>query len=193
MKYFRLFLPLFAMIILVACGSEFKPDTLSKKDIGIVKIDDSNASVYHGMKQAEAEKILGQGKGDLKSIIKYDYGVSVIYRELDGNATVAAIYLDKDAEKVYKTARGIKIGDTKSDVHKAYGEKYPIPTNQINRDISYVYDLTNKMFMGQVSIETEVKDKNELYDQIGVDFIFNDDGFVDRVMLYDRYAGMYFN
>lgn len=189
MKCFRLFLPLFALILLVACGSDFKPDTLSKKDIGIVKIDDSNASVYHGMTRAEAEKILGEGKGS--PLVAYNNGVSILYRKEGNNESVAFIALD--AEKVYKTARGIKIGDTKSDVHKAYGEKYPIPTNQINRDISYVYDLTNKMFMGQVSIETEVKNKNELYDQIGVDFIFNDDGFVDRVMLYDRYAGMYIN
>lgn len=191
MKYFRLFLPLFAMIILVACGSEFKPDTLSKKDIGIVKIDDSNASVYHGMTRAEAEKILGEGKGS--PLVAYDNGVSILYRKEGNNESIAFIALDKDADKVYQTARGIKIGALKSDVLKSYGEKYPIATHKVDRDISYVFDLNGKKFLDKDTIFEKVKDEKELHEHIGADFLFNDDGYVERIALYDRYAAMNFN
>lgn len=191
MKCFRYFLPILVLALLVACGSEFKPDTMSKKDIGIVKIDDSNASVNHGMTRAEAEKIIGEGKGS--PLVAYNNGVSILYRKEGNNEAVAFIALDKDADKVYQTARGIKVGALKSDVLKSYGEKYPMPTHKVDRDISYVFDLTGKKFLDQTTIFEKVKDEKELYEHIGVDFLFNDDGFVERIALYDRHAAMYFN
>ncbi|TCZ74631.1 hypothetical protein E0485_19400 [Paenibacillus albiflavus] len=180
-------------VLLSGCGEgKFKPDTMSKDDIAIMKIDDKNAKIYYGMKRSEAEKILGNGNKDI--LIKYDFGVEIMYRvnKENNEETVALISLDEGSKKIYSTIRGIKVGDLKSDVIKSYGEKYPVPTMKIDRDIAYYYDLKLKKFMGQESLANPLSNKDDLYEQIGTDFIFNDNGYVDRIMLYDRHMAIFF-
>lgn len=191
-RYLRLLI-MILVVLLIGCSSgNFKPDTLSKNDLSIVKLDDKKSMVSYGMKRADAEKILGTGKKDELGRYEYDFGVSIGYRvdKDSGDETVAFIMLEEESSNVYSTIRGSKIGDLKSEVMKLYGEKYPMPTYRVDRDISYVYDLKNKRFLGQVTISERVK-ADELMEHIGADFIFNDDGYVNKIMLYDRHMAMY--
>lgn len=182
----------FSMLLSGCGGGKFKPDTMSMDDIGIMKIDDKNSKVYHGMTRSEAEKILGTGSK--KSFyIGYDFGVGIMYRmdQENNEETVAWISLNEDSEKVYSTIRGAKVGDLKSDVMKLYGEKYSMPGVSIDTDIAYYYDLKTNKFMGQESLSNRIKEDS--YEQIGINFIFNDDELIKRIMLFDMHMAIYFH
>lgn len=180
-------------MLLSGCGGgKFKPDTMSMDDIGIMKIDDKNAKVYHGMTRSEAEKILGTGSKE-SFYIGYDFGVGIMYRmdQENNEETVAWISLNEDSGKVYSTIRGAKVGDLKGDVMKLHGEKYSIPILKVDRDIGYYYDLKTNKFMEQGSLSN--RNKEDSYQQIGTDFVFNDDELVERIMLFDMHMAIYFH
>ncbi|MBE9913289.1 hypothetical protein G8C92_04435 [Paenibacillus donghaensis] len=162
-----------------------KPDTLSKEDLCIVKDDDSKSKVCFGMSRADAEKVLGTGVKEMYD--KYDYGVSVIYR--DGK-TVSVIILDADSKNVYSTIRGLKSGDSKETVLKLYGDKYPIMRETEPHTVDYVYDLKNKKFIGEVSFKNI--DRNSYKDHLFFSAEYKDDQ-VKRIYISDLQGVMMLN
>lgn len=192
-RVFQYMLSIVILALLMGCSSEFKPDTLSMNDIAIIKVD-GNKKVFHGMERSQAENILGRGiEGDFKQI-NYDFGVSIRYRvEESKKETVAMILLDEKSKGVYKTGRGAAIGDSREDLLELYGDKYPVPTLNVETDFSYVYDLESKVFLGEVSLKNspDPNKSDELRNQIGVDLLFGKENNLNRVFLYDRKMAMY--
>lgn len=178
-RVFQYMLSIVMLALLMGCSSEFKPDTLSENDLCIVKEDDSKSKVCFGMERSEAEEILGQATKNI--MMRYDYGVSVVYRE----DTVAYITLDEKSKDIYKTVRGVQVGDDKENVLKLYGEKYPIMRTTSPETVDYVYDNVKGNFVGEQSWEET--DPSAFKDQLFVS-TYIVDGKVSKIFLADREA-----
>jgi len=180
-------------ILLSGCGGgKFKPDTMSMNDIGIMKIDDENSKVYHGMIRSDAEKILGNGSKE-SFFVTYDFGIQILYRfnQENNEETVALIVMSRNSKKKYSTLRGAKIGDLKNDVIQLYGENHFIPGIDRERDFTYYYDLKTDKFLGRQFLSNNSSNREELYQQIGAEFLVNDDGYIGKILLYDIHAMRY--
>lgn len=66
-----------------------------------------------------------------------------------------------------------------------------MPGVSIDTDIAYYYDLKTNKFMGQESLSNRIKEDS--YEQIGINFIFNDDELIKRIMLFDMHMAIYFH
>lgn len=123
----------------------------------------------------------------MSKIDVYEHGVSVVYRVNTDNEeeTIALIGLNDESKNVYRTVRGAQVGDQKSDILTMYGEKYPTSTNDMS--YTYMYDLKNKKFMNT----SASGEKEDAYEQIGADFLFNEEGYVERIWLFDMHMGVY--
>lgn len=174
------------LLFLTGCSGDagFKPDTLSESDLCIMKMDNKQ-KVCYGMEREEAEKVLGQGEKS-SFFYKYDHGVDIIYRE---GKTVALIRLSEGSEANYSTVRGSKVGDLKQNVFTLYGKKYAIDRETEPHSIDYVYDVSNKKFLGEISFKN--KDFKTLQDHYFVSTGYNDDGYIVYVYLSDIQAIMY--
>ncbi|WP_339271465.1 hypothetical protein NYE54_08260 [Paenibacillus sp. FSL K6-1330] len=188
MRFKGLFIVVLLLLMAGCSGSNggLKTNTLSKDDLCIVKDDDSKSKVCFGMSQTDAEKILGTGAKDI--MYKYDYGVSVVYRN---DKTVSMIVLDTESKNVYSTVRGMKNGDLKENVLKLYGDTYPIVRETEPHSIDYVYDIKNKKFIGEVSFGNIDSKSNK--DHLFLSAVYDENGIVDRIYLSDVEAIRTFN
>lgn len=152
----------------------------SKDDMCIMKTD-TKAKVCYGMAKVDVEKVLGKGKPGVGTI-DYVNGAGIFYR----NDKVAYIRLSDESINVFSAASGIKVGDTKKDVLKQYGEKNAI-TNQQPEFIvvDYVYDSKEKKFVNAEEYEN-IKD-DSLKEHYVVSIKFEDD-VVEQLFIGDLQA-----
>lgn len=174
------------LLFLTGCSGNagFKPDTLSESDLCIMRMDNKQ-KVCYGMEREEAEKVLGQGEKS-SFFYQYDHGVDIVYRD---KKTVALIRLTEGSEKIYRTVRGSKVGDLKQNVFTLYGKKYAIDRETQPHSIDYVYDVSNKKFLGEISFNKI--DFKTLQDHYFVSAGYNDLGSIVYVYLSDLQAIMY--
>ncbi|RXZ84627.1 hypothetical protein EBB07_01005 [Paenibacillaceae bacterium] len=173
--------------VLIGCGgaSSFKPDTFSDKDMCIVKVDNEKAKVCYGMSRSEVEKILGNGReGNLHIYTEYDVGVNLMYRD----DIARGVMLNEESEGIYKTARGVKVGQTKDDVKSLHGSKYAIDLAE--NSMEYYYDNKDNKFLGVVSLEDKTP---ESLVNTSVLTVWVEDGKIARVWLADRKMLVQFN
>jgi len=177
----RLAALLLLFTVLVGCrGGDFKPDSFSASDMCIVGVH-SNEKICYGDTRVKAEKILGSGSKDLFGYT-YDFGVTLMLRD----DIVVGLSLDEGARDVYQTARGAKIGMSKSEIKKLYSNKYAIDVEEHNLD--YFYDMKNKKFLGKGTVEG-IKASDVSVNTFLLSSLFNDDGYASRIMLLDhKYA-----
>lgn len=182
-----LYVSLIVLFIVTGCGNEseakFKPDTFSEKDLCIVKIDDESEKVCYGDLRSDVEKILKNGKTILP-FVHYDFGVSVAYRE----DMVASIGLREESMSVYQTARGIRIGASKDEIKKQYGEKHAFEASKNNLD--YFYNSETKSFLADESS----LDAPQSQDEMAKTYMFSamfENGSSRSIMLLDRKMAHY--
>ncbi|WP_223066420.1 hypothetical protein [Paenibacillus caui] len=181
MKKYMLYLTFIVTIILSACSNiDFKPDTFSQDDMGIVQIDSGNKVIY-GMSRTEAEDILGTGDKSALGMIDYKSGVSVFYRD----DSVAGIALREHSNGHYKTTRGAEIKMLKGKIKKMYGEKHAIDQTPLNLD--YAYDSKEGKFLNKISPKSEDDAKSTYV----ISAIFNSDGYAERIMILDSEFAIY--
>jgi outer membrane protein assembly factor BamE (lipoprotein component of BamABCDE complex) len=161
-------------LILAACSSG--KNALSREDLCIAKVGNTETKVCYGMERAAVEKILGAGKTN-GGIIEYDSGVSLLYRD----DKAAGISLSRGSEKRFQTVRGVEVGMEKSDIKKIYGSK-TIIDGKMNLD--YMYNSLEQKFITEAEkappSEQTLKETNSFSVQ------FDENGFAERIMLLDR-------
>lgn len=130
-------------VLLVGCGSGAK-DGISVDDLAIVKVDDESQVVKYGMSREEVESVLGQPEEKYSS--KYPYGIDVKYRE----DKIVLLRLTEESEGSFKIFNGAKIGMTKDDVIKLYGEDN---VQKSSESLSVYYDTEQKKYLDEKMIE----------------------------------------
>lgn len=178
---FRLSVLLMAisLIVLSACsspGSKLEPDTFSKNDLGIIKVDDPEFKLSYGMNRDDVEKLLGVPKEDenkIKHQSSYDFGIRIMYRD----DTVAGIVLEDSSMGIYQTVRGIGVGSTSDQIKEAYGSKYALD------DQSYIFDSKNERFIE--SIPTSGEDPKDLEQIYAMTPTLTDGDIISRIHLLD--------
>lgn len=127
-------------IALTGCNSS---GGITKKDLGIVKVDNKDDLVQYGMSRSDSEKVLGKGEAKGKNGVSYENGITVIYR----NEKVVAIRLGEGSEGVYTTTNGAKIGMLEDQIKEIYGE---IAVESSPKGyLSYYYDTGDKTFLNR--------------------------------------------
>ncbi|MEK3904081.1 hypothetical protein [Paenibacillus sp. FSL R7-0179] len=163
------------LFILTACADS--KDGLTTKDLAVQKVNDSKAIVGYGMSRAEGEEVLGEG--DDKSIansVMYSSGVRVMYRE----DKVAGITLSEESKDTYETTGGFKIGMSKDDFKKIYGDQYLM---DMERNLDYAYDSINKRYLHDKEWAAKAEDDSKIYVISG---LFNGKGVADGIALVDK-------
>jgi outer membrane protein assembly factor BamE (lipoprotein component of BamABCDE complex) len=161
-------------LILAACSSG--KNALTREDLCIAKVGNTETKVCYGMERAAVEKILGAGKTE-GPITSYNDGVSLMYR----NNKAAGIALSRGSEKKYTTVRGLEIGMQKNDVKKLYGSKAFVD-KKLNLD--YAYDTSKKQFIS--SMEKVLPSEKTLEESNSLFVTFDENGYAESVMLVDR-------
>jgi hypothetical protein len=165
------------IIALGGCSSSEKDEKkLTVEDLGIVSKADGR-KVYYGMKQADAEAVLGQGKERRKGEFEYGFGVYAFYR--DGK--VAALRLEEEAKDHYKTALNAEIGMHKDQFESIYGDVHmpTIPDSQL----SYVFDMKKRVLLEENKPKNDKEAKNLL-----IFSALEYDGTVDTIVIIDSYS-----
>lgn len=166
------------ILALGGCSSSEKKDEkkFTVEDLGIVSKADGR-KVYYGMKQADAEAVLGQGKERRKGEFEYALGVYAFYR--DGK--VAAIRLEEEAKNHYKTALDAEIGMHKDQFESIYGDVHmpTIPDSQL----TYVFDMKKQVLLKENKPKNDKEAKNLL-----IFSALEYDGIVDTIVIIDSYS-----
>ncbi|WP_019638365.1 hypothetical protein [Paenibacillus fonticola] len=183
MKYkFPLLLAALFIFLLGGCTGKSENDSVTLKDMTITKEGDKKTKVHYGMDRSDAEKILGSGEEIMKFMIKYDPGVTIMYR----NDKVAGIVLDVNSSDIFRAHR-LQIGMHRDKVKEIYGEVYIIDTAEY---IDYAYDTNSKKF---IDSEPDVKlTQEEMEDVYVISVIFDEEGLVNRILLLDQKMARYF-
>ncbi|WP_339273330.1 hypothetical protein MKY48_16350 [Paenibacillus sp. FSL W8-0187] len=168
---------LFTILILCGCSSGQDLVKIAKEDLGIVSIADGR-KVYYGMKRADVESVLGQGKEAERGVIKYDSGVELFYRDDE----VAAIIMEEEAKGIYKTAQNAEIGMSKDEIEQIYGTIHMPSKKEL--PLTYVYNMKKGVFLEEISHSTEEEAKNLLLIIASVD---KNSLRTDMFFIYDSY------
>ncbi|WP_157793992.1 hypothetical protein [Paenibacillus donghaensis] len=140
------------LLTITACNSgndvadQLEPDTFSKQDMAIYKVDNTKGRVSYGMSRKDAEKVLGTGDEATTNTYTYDSGVGVLYRD----DKVVAITLKRESQGVYRTARGAEIGMSTTRITELYGEKHAI--NGTGNYQEYHYDTETGQFLDEAAL-----------------------------------------
>lgn len=168
-------LVLLFLFVLTACANS--KDGVTTKHLAIQKVNDHKAIVEYGMSRAEAEEVLGKGEEkDIANSVMYSSGVRIMYRE----DTVAGISLGEESKDAYETVGGFKVGMSKDDFKKIYGEQY---LKDMERNLDYAYDSINKRYLQEKEWVAKAEDDTKIY---VISAMFNGKGAADGIVLVDK-------
>lgn len=157
-------------------GTEKEDEKFAQEDMGIIKTA-SGEKVHFGMKRADAEKVLGEGKDAGKGRWEYEPGILVFYR----NDTVAMITLEEKTQGQYQTTRGAEIGMRLEQIRNLYGENdIPDPSGA---NLNYIYDFNKGEFLDEYPSVTDEKTK----DTVVFSTMFDSNGQADALIMIDVY------
>ncbi|MDP5276150.1 hypothetical protein [Chengkuizengella axinellae] len=172
---------LLLLLTLIGCsGKEYsEPDTLSKEDLCIIKIEDSK-KVCYGMSKEDTEEILGAALVEDSFYNDYDFGVRVGYRE----DLVAFIFLNYQSKDIYQTSRGAQVGMSREDIKNLYGSKY---VNELDYELRYAFDSNNNIFLDYEMRNNNLESLNieDMEKTYITHFSFLDDDTIEFLSLLD--------
>lgn len=188
MKFGKILMALFlSAIVLTGCNSS---GGITKKELGVVKVDDKDAIVHYGMTRSDAEKLLGKEKNAGKVLVSYENGIDVAYRE----DNVVAIFLKKESEGFYTTTSGARIGMLEYEIKNIYGAKdiISLPSTYTSY---YNYSTETKKFLTQeelneLSGKLKPPESEKLY-ILNFNFSLDSPGKVEKIMLSDATFGYF--
>ncbi|OZB90355.1 hypothetical protein CJP46_34030 [Paenibacillus sp. XY044] len=166
------------IVALAGCSSSEKDEKkFTVEDLGIVSKADGR-KLYYGMKQADAEAILGQKKEQSgNGEIEYDFGVKASYR--DGK--LVYLRVGEEAKDHYKTALNAEIGMTKDQFESIYGNVH-MPTSP-DAPLTYVFNMKKRVFLEENAPKNDKAAKNLL-----LFHAMEYDGIVDTIAIIDSYS-----
>jgi len=133
------------LLSVTGCGSEeasFEPNVFSEKDMCAVKAENSKSRICYGASREEAEAVVGNaGEEVTPNHVSYDNGIRVFYRD----DQVAAIELLEGSAEQYQTARGAKVGMSREEMIKLYGDQYMDSPG--SGFLDYFYDSENEKLL----------------------------------------------
>ncbi|MGN7356461.1 hypothetical protein ACTHPF_03780 [Paenibacillus sp. SAF-054] len=165
------------IVALAGCSSEKDEKKYTVEDFGIVSKTDGR-KLYYGMKQADAEAILGKvkeqsGNGEME----YHFSVRASYR--DGK--LVYLRLGAEAKDHYKTALNAEIGMRKDQFESIYGDIH-MPTSP-DAPLTYVFDMTKRVLLSNNAPKSDKAAKNLL-----LFHAMEYDGIVDTIAIIDSYS-----
>ena len=184
------------LLILAGCGSNseagntnavnMEPDTFSKQDMAIYKIDNSKERVSYGMSRKAAEKVLGTGVEGITNSYTYESGVNVLYRE----DKAVAIRLQGGTQGEFRTARGAEAGMTKAEIKQLYGEKYALESSgRTMETMEYYYNAeTGQQLDEEAAKEAYSLSREELIATHLISTAYDAEGRATLIMLMDGLA-----
>lgn len=180
------------LLVLAGCSSgndaadKMEPDTFSKQDMAIYKVDNSKERVSYGMSRKDAEKVLGTGNEGIPNSYTYDSGVSVLYRD----DKAVGITLQGESQGAYRTARGAEVGMTKANITELYGEKYAI--DKVETNLDYYYDTEAEQFLDEAALQQKPVSDEALRARHLVSTAYDGDGNAMLILLLDAQAATTF-
>ncbi|MBJ9993497.1 hypothetical protein [Paenibacillus sp. S28] len=166
------------VLALGGCSSSEKEDEkkFTVEDLGIVSKADGR-KVYYGMKQADAEAVLGQGKQRANGVFEYGLGIEAAY----GEGKLVYLRVGEEAKDHYKTALNAEIGMTKDEFESIYGNVH-MPTSP-DAPLTYVFNMKKRMFLENNAPKNDKAAQNLL-----LFHAMEYDGIVDTIAIIDSYS-----
>lgn len=166
------------ILALGGCSSSEKEDEkkFTVEDLGIVSKADGR-KLYYGMKQADAEAVLGQGNQQGNGVFEYGLGIEASYR--DGK--LVYLRMGEEAKDHYKTALNAEIGMTKDEFESIYGNVH-MPTSP-DAPLTYVFNMKKRVFLEDNAPKNDKAAQNLL-----LFHAMEYDGIVDTIAIIDSYS-----